>query len=484
MDFKGGNSRQLSKTLDALDHPAAILDRRGQIVFVNAALCGMVATDATQLVGKQCSWDLVPDNTAVGALLNALAPPAAARNGGVSTRVLSTPVVFGAPWTGQLFLPLLDNDQVVALTLVLFGEFEQLSRQLPSNGAWTRAEQVQAEQILVATRSRWAKLDGLHALLGDSPAIRLAMSRAQLAASTQCNVLLVGPEQVGKSQVARGLFNSRLETLNLPAAAGQFFPIDCGLLDAELVAGMLEVFAGRLRPGTPAQVQQLVLEHVNRLTDAAVGPLVHWIHQHASSCTVTAIGRCSAKELSERSDDWQDLMANLSQIEITIPALAERGQDIPALAQQALAASCRRADRALLSFSPEALDLLIAYAWPRNLHQLNEAIDEAVAHAVLTTTLQIQHLPVEIRTFPSSVTTADGLTVEAIELDQLLEDVERIVLRRALKLSPRNRAQVARWLSISRPRLLRRIDQLGLDQKDSAPSREAAPESDDDANPS
>jgi len=60
-EYRGGNSRQLAKTLDSLGKPTAILDRRGQIVFVNAALCAMAGAEATVLVGKQCSCELTTD---------------------------------------------------------------------------------------------------------------------------------------------------------------------------------------------------------------------------------------------------------------------------------------------------------------------------------------------------------------------------------------------------------------------------------------
>lgn len=478
--FRGGNSRQLSKTLDGLETPIAVLERRGQIVFVNSALCRMAQADATQLVGKQCSWDIADDNLPFGAILNALAPPASARSGKTAIRSLTTPVVFGSPWSGQLFLPLLDGDRVVDTTIVVFGHWEQLKTQIPEPVAWTRSQKAEVEETILGMRSRWNQTDGLHALLGESHEIQLAMTRAQLAIDSRCNVLLVGPPSVGKAQVARGIFGNRLKKNGLKEVSGQYFPIDCSLLNGELIAGMLEVFSGRLRPGIPGFGQQLVLEKLDQLSGKAISALADWLEAHREACVVVGLSRKSESELSQRSADWRRLIAGIAEMEVTLPALVDRRQDIPALAQQALAVACRSAERALLSLSPEAVDLLTAFAWPNNLVQLTSAIQDAVAHAVLTSTIHVQHLPVEIRTYPGSIRSAEGETVQAIRLDQLLEDVERIVLRRALKLSPRNRAQVARWLSISRPRLLRRISQLGLDEQASPDSsQEPGPESED-----
>lgn len=68
-DFRGGNSRQLARQLDSLDVPMAFLDRKGQIVFVNAALCEMANGQATQLVGRQTSWQIPPDETPFHSIL-------------------------------------------------------------------------------------------------------------------------------------------------------------------------------------------------------------------------------------------------------------------------------------------------------------------------------------------------------------------------------------------------------------------------------
>ena len=113
------------------------------------------------------------------------------------------------------------------------------------------------------------------------------------------------------------------------------------------------------------------------------------------------------------------------------------------------------------------MDLLVAYSWPGELRQLRGALESAVGQAFLTTVIQPEHLPVELRTFASGVLVETQTQMEPLSLDQLLEDVERDVLQKALEAMPRNRAQVARTLGISRPRLLIRISQLGLDADES-----------------
>ena len=457
-EIRGGNSRQLAKQLDLLDKPTAVLDRKGQFLFVNAPLCRLCGTEATSLVGKQTSWDLPTDSTPLAPILSAFAPPAAAREGVITTRKLTSPIA-GCSATGQLFLPLMGEDNVVELMLVALGGWEEFQVQVAERDA----QDSDAEQTLAELRCRWPKLDGLVPLLGSSSSIGLTMERAQLAIRSEANLLIHGPQNVGKSDLCQAIFVGRLEHRGLNPVTGQYFPIDLAVLDAELVAGMLEVFQGRLRADQPKVAQQLVLENLHEASDPSIDVLVNYLKSQQDLITAAAISRIGASDLVARNPNWQELVNRLTVHELELPGLSHRREDIAVLAQQFLASACRKADRAMLSISSEAMDLLEAFSWPRNLNQLSDTIKTAVQLSVLTKSIQASHLPVEVRSFLSSAEGDSSQSVEPISLDEVLLELEKTILRRALKLSPRNRAQVARWLDISRPRLLRRIEQLGLD---------------------
>lgn len=460
--YRGGNSRLLAKTLDQLGHPMAVLDRGGKIAFANAALCELVKADATLLVGQQCSWQIAADDQPFASLMTALAPPVGTMRGRLVARQLTTPVVFGSTHTGQLFVPLLDDDGSVEATLVVLGKWDELLAQLPRTESLTPADKRGQAASLAQIRSRWQTLDGLHALVGSSPVAQLAMVRAQLAITHNCSVLVVGPRGSGKTDIVRGVFTGRLKKAGLAKVAGQFFPVNCGLLEAELLVGMLDVLASRLRSDASAASQLLLLEQVDQLSEAGVQTVEGWLDNHGDQCTVAATSRLSSQQLAQHNPAWCKLISRLSAVEIALPPLAERRQDIPLLATELLAFSCAAQSRAPLSLSSEALQLLTAFPWPGNLAELAQAMQEAVKHAVLVASIQVSHLPVAIRTFASTHQSPAAGRVEPLDLDQVLQDVERTMIQRALKLSPRNRAQAARWLGISRARLLRRIEQLGL----------------------
>lgn len=458
---KGGNGRLLARLLDQFELSLAVLDRLGQIVFVNAAFCRMAKLEATSLVGKQCSWKVESDGQAAS-ILTALAPPASALEGRASVRQLTVPIVYGAAETGQLFVPMSDDSGVVQFTLVVLGDFHRIQNTLPAQRRSGSAV-VAPDRVLVQLRSRWKTLDHLTAMIGSSTAIALAMLRAQMAVRNPCNLLIHGPAGVGKTEVAQGIYSGRLKAAACPSSSGQFFPLDCRVLDLELIDSMLEIFSGRLQSEQPRVSQHLLLTGVDRLSSAGLERLLSWMDTHQEHCWIMATSSIALGLLAGRSPIWSEIVNRLSTVEIYLPGLAERREDIGALALQSLSEACAQAERAQLLLSADASDRLLAYPWPGNIRQLRDTMKHAVQNAVLTSTIHVEHLPVALRTYCGAVASAQSLPISPIDLDTVLLDVERTLLSRALRLSPRNRAGAARLLGISRPRLLRRIEQLGLE---------------------
>ncbi|GAB5406100.1 MAG: hypothetical protein Aurels2KO_43310 [Aureliella sp.] len=470
--FRGGNSRLLSRMLDRNTGPMAVLDSQGAIVFVNAMLCAAAQVDSTVLVGQKCSWDIPSDQSVAPALLSALAPPEAVLGGRLAARHLTTPPIYGTQISGELFIPIADTDGAVQLVVVLLGDWEQI-RAMASGvdsqvaGGLARRDD---EAVLASVRAAWPTLDGLHALVGDSSEIQSAMRRAVVAADSDCGVLLSGPSGVGKEDVARGLFMSRLKRLKVAKVDGVLYSIDCSVVAETQLEHMLDVFLGRISDDRPAASQNLVLCNAEGLSPSALQGIV----DHCQ----TALQQFSLTLTCEATDDLAAEMAglvqSLTQIEIVVPRLSARRQDIGPLLRKEFAHRFAKLDRPPPKIEPQAMQLLVGYSWPGNLVELREAADgmvenfvsrgeEQPAEEAHPEQIEVSDLPLAIRTYPGSVqTAAAGEAVEPIDLDEVLLGVEKEMIRRALALSPRNRAAAARMLGISRPRLLRRIDQLGL----------------------
>ncbi len=470
--FRGGNSRLLARQLDLLNWPVVVLDQRCEIVFVSGSLCKLLDVDATRLVGLDCSSVLPTDELPFRELRLILAPPSEVLHGQAAQRTIPWPPKSPTTFATQAFLPLIDDDPSVGLTLVLFGATDVLTARLQGLVKPQRAPREAADEVLIRLRSQWQQLDGLWPLLGTSSAIELSMRRAQLLVQSDVGGLVYGPEGVGKSEVVRGLAALRAKSLGLPANAIHAVPIDCRASDEVHVLSTLENFAARIRPGVGRTAFHLLLEHLDQATRTVVALLEEWLTEHGSKVCVLATSDCSPQRLYSQSHAMRRVIESFSTIELSMPAIADRRDDVPPLVQHCLTVAAQRASRRLPGIAPQTLELLTAYNWPGNVEEIRLVAAEMLNNAVLTATIQPSHLPLQIRTFGGTLTQARQTTVESISLDQVLQDLERIMLERAIRLSPRNRARAARMLGISRPRFLRRISQLGLDDSRSATSEE------------
>jgi DNA-binding NtrC family response regulator len=174
-----------------------------------------------------------------------------------------------------------------------------------------------------------------------------------------------------------------------------------------------------------------------------------------------ATARTPLVELVRRGEFRADLASLLGTVVIELPPLAERRDDIPLLAQAFLEELNARGGKQVSGFLPEALDRLDAHPWPGNLDELARVVAEA--HGRCETPYigpadlpQRLHLAADAAAHPRR-------KEEPIVLGQLLAEIEREVIERALKRSKGNKAKAARLLGMTRPRLYRRMIQLGFE---------------------
>jgi hypothetical protein len=168
------------------------------------------------------------------------------------------------------------------------------------------------------------------------------------------------------------------------------------------------------------------------------------------------------------------LLSAISTITIDLPPLANRLEDLPMLAQYFLEGCNHGSSKQVGSFRPDAFDLLALYNWPGELDQLREAI--AVAHrTTVSHEISMADLP-RIVHHASGAAKRGRRDPERIVLDELLATIEKEAIVRALAQSGGNKSQAATLLGMTRPRLYRRLVQLGMARDEADEPLEEHPE--------
>ena len=217
---------------------------------------------------------------------------------------------------------------------------------------------------------------------------------------------------------------------------------------------------------TPGRTSVLLLEQLDQMPTA----LQRWLLDAlpAESLPFRLMATITGDdELTGDSPAATELLQLIGTIHIRLPALHSRHEDLPTLAQVLLEDCNRDAEKQIAGFTRESLDLLALYGWPGDVRELRTVIQEAYRNAA-GPLIEVNNLPAVVHHAAHAVSLSDS-TVETIVLDDYLAMIERELVERALAAADGNKAQAARLLGMTRPRLYRRLVQLGLATQSESP---------------
>ena len=160
-----------------------------------------------------------------------------------------------------------------------------------------------------------------------------------------------------------------------------------------------------------------------------------------------------------RSKDWVAIFAIAGVLQIELPRLTDRLDDLRVLVASWLESS-ENQGRKNLETTSAFCDVLCAYPWPDDIEEFSQTMQHALKSSGDSVQLDVAHLPINLRTCVSHA--AQSNPIASVDLDAILEDVERTMILRALEISPSNKTAAAKLLNISRARLLRRLQQWGM----------------------
>lgn len=468
--------------LDASCRPIYAVDARRQVVYCNGTLATWLGLEPARIVGRTVEYHSEPvvDTRVRPATLpplTDLCPPPQSL-AGVSTTGTIGCVGRGGRLVHRRaeFVPLAVDGPTPGGVLVLLAAADMSPQELAA-GLSDEPTADELHRAIRRFRREQAAEYAMESLLGESAGMRKVRAQVAAAAASQANVLVRGRRGTGRQHVARSIHYQAAELAG-KEAAGKLVPVDCEVATEESLRRAVDSVH---EPAGPRQRSTLLLLNLELLpTPLQVQLLPTLAHSSlAARCIATLTAGAAASEPSELAPDVsRQLLAALSTITIDVPPLAERLDDLPLLAQSFLEAANRGSAKQLGSVRPDALDQLALYRWPGELEELRAVIDAAHA-AAATHEITPADLPPIVH-YAAKAAAAPRRTPEKVVLDELLESIEREVINHALAQAGGNKSAAAELLGMTRPRLYRRLVQLGIAKE---PVKETSQEATEDVVP-
>ena len=322
----------------------------------------------------------------------------------------------------------------------------------------------------VELRQQVARRPGLESMIGHSPAMIEVFETIRQVAPSRATVLILGETGTGKELAARAIHS--LST----RAEKKFVPVHCKafsaqLLESELFGHERGAFTGaferRIGRFEQAAGGSLFLDEVGEIDENTQVKILRVLGErtfervggnqtiHTDVRLITATNKDLAGLVAE-GEFRDDLYFRLNVVQITMPPLRARKEDIPLLVQAFLKESARENGKSLREFAPEAMACIVQYNWPGNVRELRAAVEHAVVMCS-TPKIGVRDLPATVRE-PSATPGRPIPEPGGLNLHQ----TERALIFRALEETGGNRTLAAKALGMSRRTLHRRLKQLHI----------------------
>lgn len=324
-----------------------------------------------------------------------------------------------------------------------------------------------------------------HNLIGKSKKMQQVYNLLAKISSSESSILVQGQNGTGKELVAKAIH------YNSPRKDAVFMAVNCSafndnLLDSELFGHVKGSFTGAIKDkkgvfetanggtlfldeigDTSLSMQVKLLRVLQESTFLPVGATV----PKKVNVRIIAATNKPLKEMIAKGEFREDLYYRINVINVTLPSLKERSEDIPLLMDYFLQKRCQEAGVPLKTFAKKTLEKLLDYHWPGNVRELENEIERLVVIAGDDKSITPDILSPRILEASESgrAQSVGGSGIKGIDtsgsLKQALEELEIIMIREGLKRCGYNKSKLSKELGISRAGLIMKVDKYGLDKR-------------------
>ncbi len=421
---------------DKNPEPIFLLDEQSKILYVNAAWEKLTGESGGDFLGERSRLFLVGPGNQKEILLSLLAPTREVLEGKMITVRRNSPRTPGDTWEISFF-PLCDSESRPTLIL---GRV----RLLPGPG---KKKQVPLPQKLLALRDRLARWHSLDQLTSDHPDFQRIREQIRLACQSLEPLWIMGEPGSGKQRLARILHSES------PTRLGPFVALDCRHVIPDLLKGLL--FGDK---GLPANLSTgtILFQEPQFLPKEFQQEIVDWLkHPNPKTFRLLSASSPAPQEMVTTGNLLSGFYLAFSVLTLSLPPLRERQGDFPILAEQIISRIASATGKPSKTISAEAIQFLQAGKWPGNVRELFATL-RAAFEKCESNTIQVSDLPFYL-------TEPKKRPEENLSLNSRLEQLERRLIRQALKKAKNNKAKAAKLLDISRSRLLHRMKALGIE---------------------
>jgi two-component system, NtrC family, response regulator PilR len=339
----------------------------------------------------------------------------------------------------------------------------------------TTLEQRRLKNENAYLRSQLDERFGLGAMIGRSSRMRELFQLIETVAPTATTILIHGETGTGKEMVARAIHQTS------PRRQQRFVALNCSaipdsLLEAELFGHVRGAFTGAVgsRQGRVEQADRgtLFLDEVGTMGMPLQMKLLRVLQEREFErigegrpikvdVRVVAATNSDLAKLVKTGHFREDLYYRLNVIQVALPTLRDRREDIPLLVHHFVAKYTRDSSAPLVS--QDAMRHLMAHDWPGNVRQLENAVERAIALLGGRSTIEVTDLPPDIQTTPLSLVPSLDLPDAGVDLPTLVAQIERDLIGRALSRTGGNKAAAAGLLNLKRTTLVEKMKRFVSD---------------------